>query len=182
MKFIPTAREGMHDEGNVISRFLHPGDFYFGESNCQIHTVLGSCIAITLWHPILHIGGMCHFVLPKERDFDGELRSVDELSGRYADDAMTLFENAALKYGTNLKEYEAKIFGGSNMLGMSTLRKDDLVGVKNTEAALKHLTEKGILLYVAHVGETGYRRIVFDLESGDVWVKHKALQKVIPTY
>jgi chemotaxis protein CheD len=181
MKFIPTTQEGMHYEGGVINHFLHPGDFFFGESNCQIHTILGSCIAITLWHPILHIGGMCHFVLPGERRFDREPRRKGKLNGRYSDDAMTLFENAAQIYGTNLKEYEAKIFGGSNMLAMSTFREDNSVGLKNTNAALKHLTEKSILLQMAHVGETGYRRIAFELESGDVWVKHKALQKVIPT-
>jgi chemotaxis protein CheD len=180
MKFIPTTREGM-PEGDVISRFLDPGDFFFCESNGQIHTVLGSCIAITLWHPILHIGGMCHFVLPGNRLHNNVRRSGGKLNGRYSDDAMTLFENAAQKYGTNLKEYEAKIFGGSNMLALSTFREDELVGVKNTNAALEHLTERGIPLLIAHVGETGHRRIAFNLENGDVWVKHVALQKVIPS-
>jgi len=176
MEFIPTTKEGL-PEGDVISRFLNPGDFYFCDSNCQIHTLLGSCIAITLWHPILHIGGMCHFILPGRRSADRVRWDREDLNGRYADEAMILFEKAAFKYGTNLSEYEAKIFGGSNMSQNSTIPEEQMIGLRNIEAALKHLFEKDIPLIFAHVGETGHRRIAFDIENGDVWVKHSALGK-----
>jgi len=102
-----------------------------------------------------------------------------KLDGRYSDEAMLLFERESARYGTKLNEYQAKIFGGSNMLKNSTLREDELIGTKNTEVALKHLSERNISLLVAHVGETGYRRIVFDISTGDVWVKHEPLQKII---
>ena len=160
-------------------KFINPGEFFFGDSNNQIHTLLGSCISITLWHPVHCIGGMCHFVLPDRKGLSG-MQHNRRLDGRYADEAMMLFEKAAAKYGTKLKEYQAKIFGGSNMLMNSTLRQDELIGTKNTEAALQHLYERDIALLVAHVGETGYRRIAFNITNGDVWVKHEALQKIIP--
>ncbi len=178
MKMIPTTN-GNVPRDSVISRFLKPGDFFFGDELCQIHTVLGSCIAITLWHPILKIGGMCHFVLPGLRSVDTVIRSGTELNGRYSDAAMKLFELEAQKHGTQLKEYHAKIFGGSNMLTDSTLSEDELVGTRNTVAAMKHLAERNIGLLVAHVGETGHRRIVLDVGNGDVWVKHVLLQKTI---
>ncbi len=179
MKYVPTTKEE-EPQGDIISRFINPGGFFFGESNCQIHTILGSCIAITLWHPILRIGGMCHFVLPGRRSPAGAIRANFKLDGRYSDEAMVLFESEVVRYGTNLKEYQAKIFGGSNMLTSSTLKEDELIGTKNTRAALKHLSEREIPLLVAHVGETGHRRIAFDVEKGDVWVKHAPLQKIIP--
>ena len=178
MKFVATTKEGESQDG-IVSRFINPGAFFFGESNCQIHTILGSCIAITLWHPDLRIGGMCHFVLPGRRAPDKVMRYGSDCDGRYSDAAMALFEREASKRRTNLKDYQAKIFGGSNMLTNSTLREDELIGTKNTEAALKHLTEREIPLLVAHVGETGHRRIAFDVAKGDVWVKHEPLQKVI---
>ncbi len=84
MKIIPATKEGQ-SPGDIISRFLNPGEFFFCESNCQIHTLLGSCIAITLWHPILKIGGMCHFVLPGRRSPAGVLRADSKLKGRYSD-------------------------------------------------------------------------------------------------
>jgi len=165
VKFIPT---------------INPGEFFFYESNCQIHTILGSCIAITLWHPILKIGGMCHFVLPGKRGPNSVRKLESKYDGRYSDGAMALFEREASRRGTDLKEYQAKIFGGSNMLANSTLKEDELIGTKNTEVAMKHLSEREIPLLVAHVGETGHRRIAFDVETGDVWVKHEPLQKIIP--
>jgi len=130
---------------------------------------------------------MCHFVIPGRRapntvicadsNFDSEFNS--ELNGRYSDMAIALFEREVMKRGTSLKEYQAKIFGGSNMLTSSTLKEDEWIGTKNTEAALKHLSEREIPLLVAHVGETGHRRIAFEVESGDVWVRHEPLQKII---
>lgn len=179
MKIIPPNKD-RQPPGEIISRFLNPGEFFFGESNCQIHTLLGSCIAITLWHPILQIGGMCHFVLPGRRSPGGVNRVGGDLKGRYSDEAMALFERESIRRGTNLREYQAKIFGGSNMLTNPTLEEDKLIGTRNTEAALVHLSERGITLLLAHVGETGHRRIAFDVEKGDVWVKHEPLQKIIP--
>ncbi len=65
------------------------------------------------------------------------------------------------------------------MLTNTTLREDELIGTRNTEAALAHLSEKRISLLIAHVGETGHRRIVFQVQTGEVWVKHEPLQRLI---
>ena len=158
--------------------FLHPGEVYFGDSNCQIHTLLGSCIAITLWHPRLKIGGMCHFVLAgSQPKANGE--QSEPITGRYSSDAMLLLEKEVSLRNTVFNDYQAKIFGGSNMLTNTTLEKDEQIGTKNTEAALALLSKHNINLFVAHVGETGHRRIAFDISTGDVWVKHQPLRKVI---
>ncbi len=154
-------------------KIIHPGEFYFSNSNIYIQTLLGSCIAITLWHPKLKIGGMCHFVFPgKSKDYS--------LDGRYSQDAIEMFAISVKKYGTELSQYQAKIFGGSNMLSHQTLIEDETVGNKNTVEAIRLLTQYNISLMIAHVGETGHRCIRFDIESGDVWVKHVPLQKNIP--
>lgn len=178
MKMIPSTN-GKEPKDGVISRFLKPGEFFFCDESCQIHTVLGSCIAITLWHPKFKIGGMCHFVLPGLRSPDTVNRAGKDLNGRYSDAAMKLFELAAQKHGTQLKDYHAKIFGGSNMLTDSSLSEDERIGTRNTVAAMEHLAERNITLLVAHVGETGHRRIALDVGNGDVWVKHVPLHKTI---
>jgi len=164
----------------IDSLFLNIGEFFFTDAHCQLHTILGSCIAITLWHPKYKMGGMCHFVLPGTRDFKRQIEDPSRINGRYSDSAMALFERDAKRYNTKLSDYQAKIFGGSNMISNSTLAEDDMIGNKNTEAAINHLAEKNIPIMVAHVGETGHRRIVMDVSSGDVWVKHEPLQKNIP--
>ena len=149
--------------------FLHPGEFCFTKKQSHIHTLLGSCISITLWHPDLHIGGMCHFTLPR---FPGKSVGTRKLDGRYADDVMHMFKNEASKYGTKITEYEAKIFGGGNMMKSKGQNIDDSIGSKNATTAMKLLMDEKVEILVAHVGEFGHRRLVFDTGSGNVWVRH----------
>ncbi len=149
--------------------FLHPGDFVFAEPGTHVHTVLGSCIAICLWHPQLQIGGMCHFVLPKRPARES---APVELDGRYGDEAMEMFDMALRLHQTDYSQYSAKIFGGANMFGKKANSKEDLIGEKNAAAAMQYLMGRKAEISVVHVGEEGHRRIVMDVESGNVWVKH----------
>jgi chemotaxis protein CheD len=158
-------------EHGVRKVFLHPGGFVFGEPGTHVHTILGSCIAICLWHPVLRIGGMCHFVLPFRPM--GESKS-EELDGRYGEEAMKFFDLALKLHQTNYKEYQAKIFGGANMFKETTGFKDALIGEKNAEKAMQLLMNRGVAITVVHVGEQGHRRIVMDITTGDVWVKYKS--------
>ena len=151
---------------NNKEHFLHPGEFHFSKAPEKIGTLLGSCIAIVLWHPVLKIGGMCHFVLPRRPYSIGH----KELDGRYADDAIKLFEQSAKKQRTSLKEYQAKIFGGGNHLpNQSDIQ--DSIGSKNAEAAMILLLDKNVDITVVDVGENWARRVIFELQTGDVWVK-----------
>ncbi len=149
--------------------FLHPGEFCFTGDKSHVHTLLGSCISITIWHPKLHIGGMCHFTLPKH---PGSKEGKTKLDGRYADDVMCMFRDEASKNRTKLTEYEAKIFGGGNMMKSKGQNIDDSIGTKNATAAMTLLMGEGVDILVAHVGEFGHRRLVFDTGSGNVWVRH----------
>ena len=45
---------------NIVDVFLQPGDIHFGGADTRIRTVLGTCVAISLWHPVRQIGGMSH--------------------------------------------------------------------------------------------------------------------------
>jgi chemotaxis protein CheD len=158
-------------ENGTRKIFLHPGDFFFAEPGTQIHTVLGSCIAISLWHPVLHIGGMCHFVLPFRPK---EETKPEELDGRYGEEAMKMFDMAIKLRQTDYKEYHAKIFGGANMFGKDGASKDALIGERNSDKAMQLLMHRKADIMVVHVGEQGHRRIVMDVDTGDVWVKYKS--------
>jgi chemotaxis protein CheD len=146
--------------------FLNPGEFYFGDDKNNIGTILGSCIAICLWHPRLHIGGMSHFVLPNR-----QVPLESDQIGRYAGGCIQLFLAHTQSRGTMLKDYIAKIFGGSNTLEELVKNDGDSIGERNAQAAMQLLMEQGVNINVADVGESGYRRITFDLSNGDVWVK-----------
>jgi len=44
--------------------FLLPSALYVSKEPCLINTVLGSCVAVCFWDPVLRIGGMNHFMMP----------------------------------------------------------------------------------------------------------------------
>lgn len=154
---------------------LHAGDYCFGGEGTHVHTLLGSCVSITLWHPQRRIGGMCHFALPRQV----ARRDDDPLDPRYAEDCIALFQRSAERQGTRLTDYRAKVFGGGNMYehgvrdtvdGVEVVQRQP-VGDRNAAAAFTLLMQAGIEILVGHVGEYGYRRLVFDIGTGDVWVR-----------
>lgn len=151
--------------------FLKPGNLCFGIPGTGIHTVLGSCVAITLWHPTLHIGAMCHFVLPKRPQ--GEPID-DSLDGRYGDEAIQLLTLGVRLHETELSDYQVKVFGGADVCarGLDTTHRS--IGQENVAQAMNLLAQRNIDVLVCHVGESGNRKIVLDLNTGDVWVKHTA--------
>lgn len=152
-----------------IEIFLQPGEFYFGDRHTRIRTLLGSCVALTLWHPRLAIGGMCHFLLP------GRIRdSSQEVDGRYADEAVQWLIDAACAHGTRPQEYEIKLFGGGNMFPGRHRAGGMDVGARNIEAAQGLLALHGLTPRAASVGENGYRNVFFDVATGHVWVRHMA--------
>ncbi len=150
-----------------IEIFLQPGEFYFGDSDTRIRTILGSCVAITLWHPILRIGGMCHYMLPK----NNRRQQHAHLDGRYAEDAVQMFIHEIKKYRTLPREFDVKMFGGGNQFPSQKVG-EMTVSDKNIDLGRKLLSEHGFLVRTEHMGGVGHRNIMFDLWSGDVWVKH----------
>jgi chemotaxis protein CheD len=153
-----------------IEIYLKPGEFHFGGGNARIHTLLGSCVAITLWHPVLHVGGMCHFLLPSR---DG--RPSSGLDGRYADEAMQLFLQEIGQRNTRPDEYQTKLFGGGNMFPRLTGKKATEVGVRNVEAARFLLLANDLRIQSEDMGGNGHRRIILDLRDGHVWVRHEKI-------
>ncbi len=155
----------------LLDIFLQPGDFYWGDSETRIRTLLGSCVSITLWHPILKQGGMCHFLLPSRPQSGGGGAS------RYLDGVLELFADQAAKSGRNLKEFEWKAFGGGNMF-REQVDNVEVVGEKNIRALEKSLESNGVRLISSDLGGAFYRRVQFNLWSGEVWVKRKAADGV----
>lgn len=155
----------------VIDIFLQPGGFHFGERQSRIRTLLGSCVAITLWHPRLLIGGMCHYLLPSA----GQTKRPADLDGRYADEALLLFIRELARTGTRPAEYQVKLFGGGNQfLEQAQVESHYSVPDRNIAAGLQLLAAYGFEINAQHVGGTGHRNLILELWSGHVWLKHVA--------
>ena len=153
--------------GFVFEVYLQPGEFFWGDESTRIKTLLGSCIAICMWHPGKLIGGMCHSLLPSR------LKAVPgKVEARYVEEAVQLFMSEIYKSATKPADYQVKVFGGSEMFNLPNHSEVVSIGKKNIEATKVILKEKGFNIHVEHTGGTGHRNLIYDLWSGDAWLRH----------
>lgn len=158
---------------DALDIFLQPGDFYFGDERTRIRTLLGSCVAVTLWHPRKRIGGMCHYMLPSRPTLSCRSSSADTtLDGRYADEAMQLFMRELRAARTRPGEYQVKLFGGGNMFaGADGAKRHHNISERNVEAGREMILKLGFRLAAEDLGGKGHRNVILELWNGDVWVR-----------
>lgn len=170
---------------HVLDIFLQPGEFYFGDKDTRIRTLLGSCVSVTMWHPKLLIGGMCHYMLP----FRGPQKTAPrnyKLDGRYAEEAMLMFLQEAARHNSDPRKYVVKVFGGGNMFPDNTRKRPGScnpkssreeimacsnVSCKNTSVIYSLAKQYGFHIAAEHMGGDKHRNIIFDIWSGHVWMR-----------
>lgn len=158
---------------------LMPGDFGFGDRHTRMRTLLGSCVAVTLWHPQQRVGGMCHFVLPSRRSGVSQV-----LDGRYGDEAMELFLRELRARCTRPQEYQVKLFGAANMFRdfRGTCADVDLysarfcpgcvsVACKNRHAAQREVRKHGFTVAEVDLGGTHGREVEFNIADGKTVIR-----------
>jgi chemotaxis protein CheD len=156
------------DTTEYCEQYLQPGEVFFGDHWNRVHTILGSCVSITAWHPLLRIGGMCHYMLARKP----ASKQPGLLDGRYAEDAVRLLLNEISIRGTHPQEYELKMFGGGHQFDGHGLAQVLGVSVTNVEVGCRLLNEHGFLVRAQHLGGVGHRKLIFDIATGQVWVRH----------
>ena len=148
---------------------LHPGEVWFGQNPARVRTLLGSCVAITLWHPQLRIGGMCHYLL------SGQVEQArhNASPGYYATGAIRYFQQAIRSWRTRPRDYEVKMFGGGSMFPDAERYEGRFrVAESNIQHGQHLLEEAGFSVKARDLGGVRYRIILLELDSGDVWVRY----------
>jgi chemotaxis protein CheD len=156
----------MIDKELILDIYLHPNEMYWGDGETRIKTVLGSCIAICMWHPGLKIGGMSHSLLPTRRNPEDKKIKADP---RFVDEAVDLFSTEVSRVGLAPAEFKVKIFGGANLI--STNREELTIGEQNREIAYTALGKHGFFVFSEHTGGTETRNVILDLWSGETWLR-----------
>ncbi len=147
--------------------FLMPGQMHFGSRVGSLRTLLGSCVAITLWHPQKRIGGMCHYLLPKR------VRKMGEPSdGRYGEEAVAAMVDHIRYHKTSPKDYVAHLYGGADTMPEGTNFKFN-VGESNIELGWSLIDQYGFQLQAVDVGDDVPRTVTLTLATGGVeMVRH----------
>jgi chemotaxis protein CheD len=146
-----------------------PGQYYAGSGKTVITTVLGSCVSTCLWDPLARVGGMNHFMLP--RDIAGPSPAWTA-SARFGVYAMEVLINDMLRMGAARGRMVAKVFGGARLLpGVGALD----VGAKNCEFVLDFLNVEGIQVLAKDLQDNCPRKVCFFPDTGKVQVKRMHL-------
>ena len=143
--------------------FLQPGELLVTKEPTVITTVLGSCVSVTMHSPGTGVGGICHALLPKD---GGGSRSEPF---RFVDKAVSYMLAAFRKLGVERKDIEVKLFGGSDVLPVSSYM--PTVGEQNVEEAFEIIERERLRLLAHDVrGEHG-RKILFHTGTGEILLK-----------
>lgn len=145
------------------THIVHPGELKFAIAPFKLRTVLGSCIAITVWHPELKVGGICHYLVPKM----ATAKMVNSVNFRYAEDATTQLYKL-MNEQAPVTEFNVCIWGGSQMF--ATEEKESIGSMNQAHA------EQWVRLHKLHlkhqdVGGNVGRTLIFDLHDGCCYLK-----------
>jgi chemotaxis protein CheD len=154
---------------------IHPGEWYFGVEYERLHTVLGSCVALTAWHPTLKVGGMCHYLLATEPSAKnavittGKIARQTQLSDcRYAVNALAEMKKAMLAYA-GVAEYQLGVFGGGDMFAYST---PTSIGHDNIAYIQQWLKRENLQPVHTDVGGAISRSLMLVVSTGEIQLKH----------
>lgn len=154
------------EDGELRRVFLSPGEVFGAAEPTLVTTVLGSCVAVTLWDKNRQVGGINHFVLPR----GGE-------SARYGETAILALLENVIGLGAHLRSLEAKVFGGAAVLPTSG---EGSVGAANVAYALGELSRRGIPVVARRTGGERGRLLMFNTETGDAFVRWLAEHEPLP--
>jgi chemotaxis receptor (MCP) glutamine deamidase CheD len=154
--------------------YLKPAELCVTDQPTVVRTVLGSCLAVTMFHPRLKISAICHALLP-EPDMTDTEEEKPLNPYKYVNSVIPKMMAKMRNYGIALNEIEVKLFGGADLLSSSEERiKNQPVGRLNVKTALNILEAEGLRVSVSDVGGTLGRKIFFYTHTGEVLLKRLA--------
>lgn len=164
--------KGLPGHKDAIRLSLQPGELHFELHNPKlvVHTLLGSCVAMTVWHPRLKIGGMCHYLLPNRQHYH---RNSHHPHGYYGSDVMEFFMEKIIASGHDPTAFQVKLFGGGHVIRLNDQLNPEInVADANVRFGRNELITRGFSIKAEDVGGRRYRKVFFELASGNVWVQY----------
>lgn len=147
--------------------FLYPAALFASTKPYQVNTILGSCVAVCLYDPVLRIGGINHYMLPL---WNGQGLA----SPKYGNIAIKKLIQKMENYGSKKHNLKAKVFGGGEVIESNSAKFH--IGERNILIAKDILHEESIPIVSSSVGGKNGRKIIFFTESGNV--KQRLIKKI----
>ncbi|CAM5204213.1 chemotaxis protein CheD [Alishewanella longhuensis] len=149
--------------------FLAPGEYWFGVAQQdEIVTVLGSCVAVVLWHPASCFLALSHYLLPVRPapHHDTMLSGM----GYYGEQILPFLIKQAALNGITAATLKGAIIGGAESIATQALASPYRVGVNNVNFAQQFLFDVGIKIQQQDVGGIFARKLIVKAADGCVQI------------
>jgi chemotaxis protein CheD len=126
-----------------------------------LSTVLGSCVSTCIRDPIAGVGGINHFMLPRDEGDDDASTAM-----RYGAYAVERLINDLVKHDGRRERLEVKVFGGGNVIDSRAK-----IGEQNVAWVRRYLRDEGLAITAEDVGGGWARRLRYHGLTGRAQVK-----------
>ncbi|MDO9067818.1 MAG: chemotaxis protein CheD [Deltaproteobacteria bacterium] len=156
-------------DSHIHNIYLKPGEVVVAREPVLVSTVLGSCVAVTMFSPTSRVGAICHAMLPDNTGRGEDLR--------YVDTALRHIFRKVAEYGDR-NNLVVKLFGGARVLDVANSGASGLtVGEQNVARAIEILGSLGLAVSSADTGGIVGRKLYFCTRDGDVYLRRMRQKK-----
>ena len=148
-------------DGHSNNVYLKPGEVIISKNPILVSTILGSCIAVTMFSPGKKIGAICHAMYP--------CNPTGDVNVQYVDSAIHYIFGKMMEY-TGKTDLIVKLFGGAKVLTGGEYGEDRMaIGEQNISQAKRTLAELGLAIANSDIGGLRGRKLLFSIKTGDVY-------------
>jgi chemotaxis protein CheD len=126
---------------------------------------LGSCVGVTVYDPVVKVGGLLHFMLP-ESSLD--IKKAGENPAMFADTGIPLLFKTCYGLGAKKRRMIVKVAGGASILDDANFFR---IGQKNVTAMKKLFWKNNVLIEGDDTGSNCNRTCSIHISTGKVFVR-----------
>jgi len=126
---------------------------------------LGSCIGIAIYDPVVHVGGIAHYMLPDSR-IDPEKAKKNPYM--FADTCIPSLFKASYKLGAKKQRLRVVMAGGAQILDQKGLFN---IGKRNYMVAKKIFWKNKVMVDYEEIGGNCNRTVKLVVENGKIILK-----------
>lgn len=131
---------------------------------------LGSCIGVTVYDPVVHVGALIHCMLPLSKMYPDK---SDINPYMFVDTGMTKMLQAVYDLGAKRDRLIVKVAGGASLLDKKRMFR---IGERNYSVTRKVLWKNNLLIAAEDVGGSKSRTVILNMNTGRTSIKNKGLE------
>ena len=155
--------------------YLRTGEGCFTNKPLVVSTVLGSCVAITMFSEKPRFAGIVHCQLPVCLDKGLPCKPPCDQPFKYVECSIPKMLEKFKRMKVKTKDIEVKIFGGGEIIQSANgiingKARDIRVGAQNVAAAIKLLEDHSLRITASDTGGSQGRKLLFFANTGEIFL------------